>query len=244
MELLPAIDIKDGACVRLYQGDFAQATVYGTDPAEMAHRWVEQGAARMHVVDLDGAKAGHPVNMDAVRAIVRAAGVPVQLGGGLRSEADIAAALDAGVARVILGTIAVRDPAFVEQMVGRFGSSIIVGVDANNGRVATSGWTELEHIQAADLVDRMAQIGVQRIIYTDIARDGTLTEPNYTATAALVRPGGPAIIASGGIAHTDHLVRLAALGVEGAIVGRALYTGAITLPGALAVLRSGEGEVL
>jgi phosphoribosylformimino-5-aminoimidazole carboxamide ribotide isomerase len=244
MELLPAIDIKDGMCVRLYQGDFAQATVYGTDPAEMARRWVEQGASRLHVVDLDGAKAGHPVNMKAVQAIVRAAGVPVQLGGGLRNEAGIAAALDAGVARVILGTVAVRDPVFVERMIGRFGSRIIVGVDANDGRVATSGWTELEHMQAADLVGHMAQIGVQRIIYTDIARDGTLTEPNYVATAALIHPGGPAIIASGGIAQTDHLVRLAALGVEGAIVGRALYTGAITLPGALAVLRAGEGEVL
>jgi phosphoribosylformimino-5-aminoimidazole carboxamide ribotide isomerase len=244
MHIIPAIDIKDGACVRLYQGDFAQATVYGTDPAEMARRWVEQGATRLHVVDLDGAKAGHPVNMDAVRAIVQAAGVPVQLGGGLRNEADIAAALDAGVVRVILGTVAVRDPAFVERMIERFDSSIIVGVDANDGRVATSGWTELEQTQAAELVERMAQIGVQRIIYTDIARDGTLTEPNYAATGALVRPGGPAIIASGGIAHTDHLVRLAALGVEGAIVGRALYTGAMTLPGALAALRPGEGEVL
>jgi phosphoribosylformimino-5-aminoimidazole carboxamide ribotide isomerase len=240
MHIIPAIDLKDGQCVRLYQGDFDQATIYGNDPADMARRWVAQGATRLHVVDLDGARAGQPANTDAIAAIVNAVPVPVQLGGGLRSESSIAAALAIGVERVILGTVAVRDPAFVEQMITRFGSSIIVGIDARDGRAAVSGWTELEHIQATDLVDRMALAGVQRIIYTDISRDGTLTEPNYEATSALVRPGGPAIIASGGIAHINHLIRLAHLGVEGAIVGRALYTEAIVLPAAINALRGGK----
>lgn len=245
MELIPAIDLKDGACVRLYQGDFAQATIYGTDPATVARRWAAEGATRLHVVDLDGARAGHPVNMDAVRAIVAAVrtargglGVPVQLGGGLRTETDVAAALAAGVARVILGTAAVHDPNLVALLIARFGSGIIVGIDARDGLVATAGWTELATVQATDLVEQMAGLGVQRIIYTDIARDGTLTEPNYAATSALVRLGGPAIIASGGIASINHLHRLAALGVEGAIIGRALYTGDIALPAALQALQA------
>lgn len=237
MEIIPAIDLKDGKCVRLYQGDFTQATVYGDDPVEVAQRWVNQGATRLHVVDLDGAKAGRPVNTEAVVAIVRAVRVPVQLGGGLRREADIAAVLTLGVERVILGTAAVREPALVERMVTRFNGRIIVGVDARDGQVATTGWTEMAQIQATDLVERMARVGVQRIIYTDIARDGTLTEPNYAATTALIQPAGPAIIASGGIAHIDHVTRLAATGVEGAIIGRALYTGAIELPAAIAALQ-------
>lgn len=237
MEIIPAIDLKEGQCVRLYQGDFAQATVYSKDPVGTARHWVEQGATRLHVVDLDGAKAGRPVNTDAVLAIVRAVNVPIQLGGGLRHESDIVAALSLGVARVILGTSAVRDPALVERMVARFGSSIVVGVDARGGRVATTGWTETAQVQASELVNLMTRVGVQRIIYTDITRDGTLTEPNYAATAELVRPHGPAILASGGISHIDHLVRLKATGVEGAIIGRALYTGAIALPAAIAALQ-------
>jgi phosphoribosylformimino-5-aminoimidazole carboxamide ribotide isomerase len=194
---------------------------------------VEQGAQRLHLVDLDGAKAGHPVNTDTVLAIVRAVPVPVQLGGGLRREDDIASALALGLERVILGTSAVRDPALVSRVVSRFGEQIVVGVDARDGLVATAGWTELAPLPAADLVTQMAELGVARIVYTDISRDGTLTEPNFSATAALIRPGGPHIIASGGIAAVEHLQRLAASGVEGAIVGKALYTGAIGLPEAL-----------
>lgn len=236
MEIIPAIDIKGGVCVRLYQGDFQQATVYGTDPLEVAQRWVAQGATRLHIVDLDGAKAGCPVNTHQIEAIVSTLAVPVQLGGGLRNEEHISEALAMGVERVILGTVAVREPKLVQRVVARFGSAIIVGVDARDGQVATAGWLEQEHLQATALIDRMAAMGVQRIIYTDIARDGTLTEPNFAATAALVRPDGPAIIASGGIAHVQHLVQLASLGVEGAIVGRALYTGAIALPEAIAAV--------
>lgn len=242
MQIIPAIDLKDGACVRLYQGDFAQTTVYGADPAVVARRWVDEGAERLHVVDLDGAKAGRPINTAAIAAIVRAANVPVQLGGGMRTEADVANTLALGVQRVILGTAAVHDPTLVARLLERFGPQIVVGVDARDGWVATAGWLESARIQATDLVTHMAALGVARVIYTDIARDGTLTEPNYQATAALVQPHGPAIIASGGIAHTDQLVRLIQTGVEGAIVGRALYTGAIVLPEALAALRASAAQ--
>ncbi|NTU83240.1 MAG: 1-(5-phosphoribosyl)-5-[(5-phosphoribosylamino)methylideneamino]imidazole-4-carboxamide isomerase [Chloroflexales bacterium] len=238
MELIPAIDLKDGRCVRLYQGDFAQTTVYGDDPAAMAVRWVEQGARRLHVVDLDGARDGRPTNHDAVRAIVRAAGVPVQLGGGLRREEDVVAALELGVERVILGTAAVAHGELVARLAARFGDRLIVGVDARDGMVAIAGWTETSAVRATDLVRQMARIGVGRVIYTDISRDGTLTEPNFGALAELLWPDGPAIVASGGIAQTEHLRRLAALGAESAIVGKALYDGKIDLAEALKALQA------
>lgn len=236
MEIIPAIDLKDGRCVRLYQGDFAQATVYSDDPVATARRWEEQGAARLHVVDLDGAKAGRPGNIDAVLAIVNAVRIPVQLGGGLRREEDIDAALALGVERVILGTAAVEQADLVARLGARFGDRLIVGVDARDGRVATAGWTATADVRAVDLVRHMADLGIQRVIYTDISRDGTLTEPNFEALAELIWPGGPAVIASGGIAKVEHLTRLAALGAEGAIVGKALYDGKIDLRAALAAL--------
>ncbi|NJK79026.1 MAG: 1-(5-phosphoribosyl)-5-[(5-phosphoribosylamino)methylideneamino]imidazole-4-carboxamide isomerase [Chloroflexaceae bacterium] len=241
MEIIPAIDIKDGVCVRLYQGDFEQATVYGEDPAAVARHWVAQGATRLHVVDLDGARTGYPTNTAAIRAIVAAVEIPVQLGGGMRTDDAIQAAFATGVERVIIGTAAVRDPGLVTRMVERYDERIIIGVDARDGWVATAGWTEMSEIHAAELIEQMAYVGVQRVIYTDIARDGTLTEPNYAATGALVRPDGtpPAIIASGGIAQVEHLLRLAALGVAAAIVGRALYTGDIQLPQAIAAVDKG-----
>jgi phosphoribosylformimino-5-aminoimidazole carboxamide ribotide isomerase len=229
MEIIPAIDIKDGQCVRLYQGNFEQSTVYDDDPVAVARRWVEQGARRLHVVDLDGARSGHPVHADVISAIVRAAGVPVQLGGGLRDEAAVQSALGLGVARVILGTAAVHNPDMTARLLERHGDAIIVGVDARDGMVATAGWLDTAAVRAADLVAQMTALGARRVIYTDISRDGTLTEPNYAATAELVQPGGPAIIASGGVGRVEHLRRLAALGCEGAIVGRALYTGALSL---------------
>lgn len=236
MQIIPAIDLKAGQCVRLYQGDFEKATIYGDDPADVARRWVAQGARMLHVVDLDGAKAGYPVNWAAIESIVGAVQVPIQLGGGLRSEAAVRDALELGVARVILGTSAIREPEMVAQLVRHYGDRIMVGVDARNGLVSTSGWLEETTTRVSDLVEQMAQIGVRWIIYTDIARDGTLSEPNFDATAALVRPGGPAIIASGGVGKLEHLQRLAAIGVAGVIVGRALYTGDIDLAHALQVL--------
>ncbi|HWQ12659.1 MAG TPA: 1-(5-phosphoribosyl)-5-[(5-phosphoribosylamino)methylideneamino]imidazole-4-carboxamide isomerase [Roseiflexaceae bacterium] len=236
MEIIPAIDIKDGQCVRLYQGDFEQLTVYDDDPVAVARRWVEQGARRLHVVDLDGARMGHPVHADVITAVVRAAGVPVQLGGGLRDEATVRMALGLGVERVILGTAAVHAPELIALLVERYGEAIVVGVDARDGLVATAGWVDTEQVQAAELVERMSALGVRRFVYTDISRDGTLSAPNYSATAALVRPGGPAIIASGGVGRVEHLRRLAAIGCEGAVVGRALYTGALSLREALSAL--------
>jgi phosphoribosylformimino-5-aminoimidazole carboxamide ribotide isomerase len=233
MEVIPAIDIKNGRCVRLYQGDFNQETVYDEDPLAVAQRWVQQGAERLHLVDLDGARAGHPVNTDTIVAIVRAVPIPVQLGGGLRTEAAVASALALGVARVILGTAAVEDPDMVARLIARFGDAIIIGIDARDGLVKTAGWIEQAPVQATNLAEHMATLGVKRIIYTDISRDGTMTEPNIPATAALVRPGGPAIIASGGVCELDHLRRLAEVGVEGAVVGKALYTGAMRLPEAI-----------
>ena len=233
MELIPAIDLKAGRCVRLYQGDFAQTTVYGDDPAAMALRWVAQGAQRLHVVDLDGARDGRPTNHAAIRAIVRAVAIPVQLGGGLRREDDVRAALDLGVARVILGTAAVEQSALVARLVAEFGEQVIVGVDARDGLVATAGWTATAPVLATVLVQQMAALGVRRVIYTDISRDGTLTEPNFAALTELIHPAGPAIIASGGIAQLEHLRRLAALGAEGAIIGKALYDGKFDLTAAL-----------
>lgn len=238
MQLIPAIDLKDGRCVRLYQGDFAQSTVYSDDPVAMARQWVEQGARRLHVVDLDGARSGRPTNTAAVLAIVQAVSVPVQLGGGLRREEDVDAALALGVERVILGTAAVEQAELVARLAARFGEQVIVGVDARDGMVATAGWTETVAVRAIDLVRHVAELGVRRVIYTDISRDGTLTEPNFEALAELVWPGGPAIIASGGIAELSHLARLAACGAEAAIIGKALYDGKIDLPSALAALVS------
>lgn len=240
MQLIPAIDLRDGRCVRLVQGDFDQTTVYGDDPVATAQRWEAAGATRIHVVDLDGAKAGRPTQTATVAAIVRAVAVPVQLGGGLRDADAVAAALDLGVSDVILGTAAVRDPELLALLVARYGAAITVGIDARNGVVATEGWLASSRRRATELADQVAQLGVSRIIYTDISRDGTLTEPNYAQTAALVRPDGPAIIASGGVARIEHLQKLAGYGIAGAIIGTALYTGHLDLVAALAALRNGQ----
>ncbi|PDW01730.1 1-(5-phosphoribosyl)-5-[(5-phosphoribosylamino)methylideneamino]imidazole-4-carboxamide isomerase [Candidatus Viridilinea mediisalina] len=237
MELIPAIDLQDGRCVRLYQGDFAQSTVYADDPVEVARRWQAQGAQRIHVVDLDGARSGRPTNRPAIQAIVNGISIPVQLGGGLRSEADVRNTLALGVERVILGTAAVEQADLVARLVAAFGPQIIVGVDARDGNVATAGWLNTAALRAVDLIAHMAQLGVQRIIYTDISRDGTLTEPNYHAMAEVVKPNGPAIIASGGVAELSQLQRLATLGVEAAIVGKALYAGKFSLAEAIDSLK-------
>jgi len=237
MYIIPSIDIKDGKCVRLYQGDFERLTVYADDPTAVAQRWAEQGAQMLHVVDLDGARVGHPVNTHIILEIVRSVGVPVQIGGGLRDEPAVLAALGLGVARVVLGTAAVQQPDLIERLVARYGDEIAVGVDARNGIVATAGWTEQSQVTAPDLVAHMATLGVRRVIYTDISRDGTLSEPNYAATGALVRLGGPTIIASGGVGKLEHLRQLAEIGVEAAIVGKALYTGDIRLAEAIEILK-------
>ena len=236
MEVIPAIDLRGGRCVRLYQGDYAQETVYSDDPVEVALRWQEAGAVRLHVVDLDGAAQGEPTNLDVVASIAGSIWTPLQLGGGIRSIDTIERAIAMGAGRVVLGTSAVGDPGLVETACHEFGAdAIIVGVDARDGLVATRGWLETSGIAAIDLVRQMTSLGVTRFVYTDIARDGTMTEPNFQAIEDLMKSADASVIASGGVSTLEHLSRLAGLGVEGAIVGKALYEGAIDLREAIAV---------
>jgi phosphoribosylformimino-5-aminoimidazole carboxamide ribotide isomerase len=240
LTLYPAIDLKGGACVRLRRGDMDDATVYGDDPAAQARRFVEAGSAWLHVVDLDGAFAGRPVNRDAVRAILAAVRVPVQLGGGIRDMADIEGWLSAGVTRVILGSAAVKNPILVHQACRSFPGRIAVGIDAREGFVATEGWADTSSLRAPDLAARFEDAGVAAIIYTDIARDGMLGGLNIAQTVALAEGVGVPVIASGGVADAADLraLRDAAFGsrIEGVIVGRALYDGRLRLSEALASL--------
>jgi phosphoribosylformimino-5-aminoimidazole carboxamide ribotide isomerase len=231
MIVIPAIDLRGGRCVRLLQGDFARETVYGDDPVAMARRWQEAGAEMLHVVDLDGARAGEPVQGAIVSAIARALTIPTQLGGGLRNFDHIAAAFAGGVSRVVLGTAAIEDRDLLRAALDRWGPErVVLGLDARDGLVATRGWVETTEVRATDLARDLAALGLRRIVYTDIGRDGTLHEPNYAALAELAAAGDFAVIASGGVARREHLAALAALpGVEAAIVGRALYTGDVIL---------------
>ncbi len=233
MEIIPAIDLKGGKCVRLYQGDYSQETVFSEEPTEIARRWQSLGARRLHIVDLDGAAKGELCHASLIAEIARAVHIPLQLGGGLRRIEAIARALELGVARAILGTVAIEDHALIQDACRRFGNRIIVSIDARDGYVAIHGWQERTAVTAIELVERMASLGVGRFIYTDIARDGTLTEPNFGAVAELVAKTSLPIIASGGISSLEHIKKLAQLGVEGAIVGRALYTGDLDLRQAL-----------
>ncbi len=238
MILYPAIDLKDGHCVRLLRGDMAAATVFSDNPAAQARAFQDAGCDWLHVVDLDGAFAGASVNGAAVDAILASCAIPVQLGGGIRSLARIEAWIARGVARVILGTAAVRDPALVKQAARAFSGQVAVGIDARGGRVAVAGWAETTDIAALDLARRYEDAGVAAIIYTDIDRDGAMQGPNVAATAKLARAIGIAVIASGGVASIADLTALKDTGViAGAIAGRALYDGAIDLATALAAVR-------
>jgi phosphoribosylformimino-5-aminoimidazole carboxamide ribotide isomerase len=230
-ELIPAIDVLGGRCVRLAQGDYAQATVYREDPAEQARAFAAQPIPRLHVVDLDGAREGRPRNGEAITRIVASAGrVPVQLGGGIRSLEAVEAALALGVDRVILGTAALRDPELLALACRRHPGRVAVGIDAREGRVAVEGWLETTGTSALELARRAEQAGAVAIVYTDIARDGMLSGPNLEATAELARALGVPVIASGGIGSEADLERAAACeDISGAIVGRALYTGAVDL---------------
>ena len=235
MQIFPAVDIKGGKCVRLYQGDYRQETVFSADPVAMAQQWQAQGAKRLHIVDLDGAASGMPKNPVIIESIVKQTGLPVQLGGGIRDEATVKKLLDIGIKRVILGTAAIEQPELVKKLCQALGEAIMVGIDARDGFVATRGWKQATTVTALELAQQMASLGVPRILYTDIKRDGTLTEPNYQSIADLLAQVKLPIIAAGGIAAVSHLRKLKELGVEGAIVGRALYTGNIKLPEALAL---------
>jgi phosphoribosylformimino-5-aminoimidazole carboxamide ribotide isomerase len=231
MIVIPSIDLRDGRCVRLMQGDFARETVYGDDPVQMALRWQEAGAALLHVVDLDGAREGRPVQVAIVAAIAAALTIPVQSSGGLRTRDDIALLLTSGVRRVVLGTAALENRALLAEALAAWGPErIVLGIDARDGMVATRGWIETTAVRATDLARDLGTLGLRHLIYTDIGRDGTLHEPNYAALAEMVAIGDFAVIASGGVARKEQLAVLAALpGIEGAILGRALYTGDVVL---------------
>jgi phosphoribosylformimino-5-aminoimidazole carboxamide ribotide isomerase len=232
MQLIPAIDLKDGKCVRLQQGDMQAATTFGDDPAAMARRWLEAGARRLHLVDLNGAFAGKPVNEGAVKAILRAVGdrIPVQLGGGIRDLDTIERFLDDGLSYVIIGTAAVKNPGFLKDACSAFGGHVIVGLDAKDGKVATDGWSKLTGHEVIDLARKFEDYGVEGVIYTDIGRDGMLTGINIEATVKLAQALSIPVIASGGLAGMADIEQLCAVegeGVEGVICGRSIYTGAL-----------------
>ena len=230
MEVIPSIDLKAGRCVRLYQGDYQRETVFSDDPVAVARSWQDQGAVRLHLVDLDGALAGSPANFEVISAIVCRLTIPVQVGGGIRDSDSARRVMDTGAARLVIGTAAVEDPALVERLCGDYGSErVVVALDARNGMVSVKGWVEQTSATATDLALQMAGMGVIRVLYTDISRDGTMTGPNFSANAELVRTSELAVLASGGIASLDHIHRLAATGVEGMIVGRAFYDGTLDL---------------
>jgi phosphoribosylformimino-5-aminoimidazole carboxamide ribotide isomerase len=286
MEVIPAIDLKAGRCVRLFQGDFSQETVFSEDPMGVARGWQEQGATLLHVVDLDGAAAGNPANLAVIEAIVSDLSIPVQVGGGIRSRSTADALLAAGVNRVVIGTAAIENPEMVAGLCQEYGGGrvgggirsrstadallaagvnrvvigtaaienpemvaglcqeygggrVVVAVDARDGLVAIKGWTEASRVTALELARQMARLGVPRLLYTDISRDGTMTEPNFSANAELVAKSGLKVQASGGVSSLDHIRQLAQTGAEGVIIGTALYQGTISLAEAIAIAGSG-----
>jgi phosphoribosylformimino-5-aminoimidazole carboxamide ribotide isomerase len=242
--VIPAVDVRDGRCVRLREGRADAETVFSDDPVAMAERWIALGGTRLHVVDLDGAFAGAPKQSALIAKIVAAvAPAPVEVGGGLRDAAAVAAALDTGARWAVVGTRAALDPAFLADICRRHPGRVIVAVDAKGDRVAVKGWTETTAETVTDVARRARDAGAAALLYTDVSRDGTGAGPNVEATARLAREGGLPLLASGGVASIDDLVHLAAIpGVEGAVVGRALYTGAIDLPAALTAVASSEAR--
>ena len=235
IDIIPAIDLRNGKCVRLYQGDYNRETVFSEDPLEVALKWQSLGAPRIHLVDLDGAAAGEVVNLEIIETIANAVLVPTQLGGGIRTLETISRLLKMGVERAILGTAAVENADLIKEACRKYAESIIVSIDARAGQVATRGWLQGTDLKAVSLARDMASLGVRRFIYTDIIRDGTLTGPNYDALGELIEAVDRPVIAAGGISSLDHLRVLKRIGVEGAIIGKALYTGDIDLKKALEV---------
>lgn len=236
MLIIPAIDLHRGRCVRLRRGEREQETVYSNNPAEIALRWQAAGAQRLHVVDLDGAFAGKPVNLPAIAAITAAVEIPVQLGGGIRDRSTVEGAFKLGVSRVVLGTAAVEEPALLAELVGLYGERIVAGIDARDGVAAIKGWVENSSRRAVDLALEMEKIGVREIIYTDISRDGMLEGPNLQAMQEMARALRISVIASGGVSSLEDLLRLQELekdGIKGVIVGQALYSGFLDLQEAI-----------
>ncbi len=232
-EILPAIDLRGGRCVRLLQGDYARETVFSDDPVAMARRWVEAGARRLHIVDLDGARSGRSGNLEVIRRIAAAVPLPIQLGGGIRDRAAVLAALEAGVQRVILGTTLVTgDPAAVDVLLAEFGERAVIGVDARDGRVAVQGWTEMTDRDAVELAQELEWRGARRLVYTDISSDGMLAGPNVEGIRRMAEALSIPVIAAGGVSSAQDVRQLSALeplGLEGIIIGKALYTGAVRL---------------
>ncbi|WP_077610886.1 1-(5-phosphoribosyl)-5-[(5-phosphoribosylamino)methylideneamino]imidazole-4-carboxamide isomerase [Clostridium sp. Marseille-P2415] len=234
MQLYPAIDLKNGQCVRLKQGEFKEITVYSDAPEEVAAFWQSQGATFLHLVDLDGALAGRSVNEDVIKKIAAAVSIPIEIGGGIRSEAAIESMLSLGISRVIIGTKAAENPEFIRDMVKKFGQErIVAGVDAKDGMVAVEGWEKISGITASELCSRMKAYGIRHIVYTDISRDGMLTGPNVAYTKKLTEDTGMDIIASGGMSSMEDLRQLYESGVHGAIIGKALYEKRIDLKEAI-----------
>lgn len=242
MEVIPAIDLLAGRCVRLYQGDYQQSQVFNENPLEVALQWESQGATRLHLVDLDGAKEGTTINLDVIKAIVQTLIIPVQVGGGLRDRISVERLFNLGVERAIVGTVAVENPELLQELCETFPHQIAVGIDARNGKVATKGWLETSTVEATDLAQQISDKAAA-IIYTDISRDGTLVGPNLGALRELARVSHVPVIASGGISSlTDllSLLSLESLGVKGVIVGKALYTGKVDLKEAIQAIGDGR----
>ena len=237
MLIYPAIDLLNGRCVRLRQGDYSRETVFSDDPAQVARKWAELGADRIHVVDLDGAKAGKPVNGPVIRKIVEAAGVPVQLGGGLRTDDDLSAAFDWGIRWAILGTRALQSPEWVRTTAARFPNRIVLGVDAKGGFVATEGWLEVSKVKAVDLAKQVSDSPLAAVVYTDIAKDGMMSGPNFDALTEMRDAVPLPVIASGGVCTLEHVRRLIEERIPGCIIGRALYEGSLDLAAAINLTR-------
>lgn len=238
--IYPAIDIRGGKCVRLVQGDYNQETVYNENPLEVAKAWEKQGGSYIHLVDLDGAKAGYPVNDELIGKIASTAQVPVQVGGGIRDLTSVKRLLELGVSRVIIGTAAIEDEAFTAEVLQQYGDKVAIGIDARDGYVATRGWLNTSSVQAADLARSLAAKGAETFIFTDISRDGMMQGPNVEAIVDLAKASGKTVIASGGVTVQDDLLTLARFsdqGVGGAIVGKALYTGNIDLTSAITAIQ-------
>ncbi len=239
MKLYPAIDIKDGKCVRLKQGKFDDVNVYSENPVEVAKTWEMSGASYIHLVDLDGALQGRGVNREVIREIAKSVFIPVQLGGGIRTKADLEEVFSLGVARAIIGTKAVSEPEFVKECIDTFGAEkIVVGIDAKDGKVAVEGWGEVSEITALELGQKMKEMGVKTIVYTDISKDGMLSGPNVAATKELSDATGIDIIASGGVTTMEDLEKIHANGIHGAIIGKALYEKRIDLAKAISVFEN------
>ena len=239
MEVIPAIDLRGAKCVRLYQGDYDRETVYSDDPIDVALQWVALGATRLHIVDLDGARDGAPRNLAVVGRVASSVSVPLQVGGGIRTVETAKDVISLGVERVVISTAVVERPEMAESFCSVLGpQAVAVSVDARDGYVATDGWTRSTEVTAPELIGQLADMGVRRFIYTDIVRDGTLTEPNFEAIESLLSQTQARLIAAGGISSVQHLRRLDELGVDAAVVGKALYTGSIRLDEALEAVRS------